>query len=247
MPCRHICCGPANDRSICIASPGYTRAPTAPLIGLYPIYNYQRQRRRSRNGCERETKGRLGESKKKKESKVMYCWRNWYIFFKDIVAWQSMASFTYYFNLSGPWQLNILGVSLILTLVSFQEQNQFQRSLQLAYSFLYSGANHLNTAFQKGVKKRKQGRSNVCCTMAVAFMRILNFCYFLGLSELFTFLCTLNSGKKGVFCLLRLLITVRPNKVWSCETLNDSDDRQEDLCVQSCTCACVRAKTTAIL
>lgn len=169
------------------------------------------------------------------------------IFFKDIVAWQSMASFTYYFNLSGPWQLNILGVSLILTLVSFQEQNQFQRSLQLAYSFLYSGANHLNTAFQKGVKKRKQGRSNVCCTMAVAFMRILNFCYFLGLSELFTFLCTLNSGKKGVFCLLRLLIKVRPNKVWSCETLNDTDDRQDDLCVQSCTCACVRAKTTAIL
>lgn len=69
MPCRHIRCGPANDRSICIASPGYTRAPTAPLIGLYPIYNYQRQRRRSRNGCERETKGRLGESKKKKNQK----------------------------------------------------------------------------------------------------------------------------------------------------------------------------------
>lgn len=55
-----------KDQSvICVVSPGCARAPTAlaaPLIGSYPIYNYQRQRSWQRNGCEREQKGRLGES-----------------------------------------------------------------------------------------------------------------------------------------------------------------------------------------
>lgn len=57
-----------KDQSvICAVSPGYASAPTAPLIGLYPIYNHQRQRRGHRNGCEREQKGRLGKCKRMKE------------------------------------------------------------------------------------------------------------------------------------------------------------------------------------
>lgn len=57
-----------KDQSvICAVSPGCVRAPTAPLIGLYPIYNHQRHRRGATNGCEREQKGRLGESEKIKE------------------------------------------------------------------------------------------------------------------------------------------------------------------------------------
>lgn len=90
-----------KDQSvICLVSLGArcTSAPTAPLIGSYPIYNHQKQRRQQRNGREREQKrggweGEWGEKERttKTEENKIHCQfhRIWHVllfFFSVLTA-----------------------------------------------------------------------------------------------------------------------------------------------------------------